>query len=252
MLHIDAHFSPGRGHAVCQDYALATAGGAVICDGCSSAPHSDVGARLLAHAAAATPTEALLDRAWLREPQIAARRLGLPEGCLDATCIVARAAPEGIDVCMFGDGVVAARRRADDQLVIIEVTFPQSAPPYPSYALCTQRHAVYEQAGLGVPRLVASAGAPSPRTEHDALQWCFPRSQWSSVMIGSDGLCAFQAPDGSRVAPDHVVSRLFRFPSPHGAFVTRRLKRYVAKEAPACGLQPYDDVAVAALCWGAP
>ena len=47
----DAHFVMGRGHSVCQDYALATARSAVVCDGCSSSRASDVGARVIALAA---------------------------------------------------------------------------------------------------------------------------------------------------------------------------------------------------------
>ncbi len=252
MLHVDAHFARGRSHAVCQDYALATAAGAVVCDGCSSAPHSDVGARLLAHAAASASMDQLPDARWLREPVAAQQGLGLPTACLDATCILARVQDDGIGVCMLGDGVVAARQREDDALVVVEVSYAQSAPPYPSYALCPHRSAAYADAGLGSANIQTSAGAPPPMPDGRALRWWFPRSQYSAVMIGSDGLGAFRRADQSPVPSSEVVSGLFRFPSPRGAFLTRRLKRYLSRDAPAEGLSPHDDVAVAALCWGCP
>lgn len=252
MLHVDAHFARGRTHAVCQDYTAQGPGVAVVCDGCSSAPHSDVGARLLAHAALQASPAALADGTWLTGPDAARRRLGLPEASLDATCIVARGDAHGVTVTMLGDGVVAARRARDGALVVIEVSFPKCAPPYPSYGLDPRRRAAYADAGLGAPTIEASPDAPAPTMGPGRLSWTFPRSQWSAVLIGSDGLCAFQREDRTLHPTADVVDALFRYPSPHGAFVTRRLRRYLAKQAPAAGLSPEDDVAVAALCWEGP
>ena len=52
----DAYFAIGRTHDVCQDYALASDDvpktWALVSDGCSSSPASDIGARLLGRAAA--------------------------------------------------------------------------------------------------------------------------------------------------------------------------------------------------------
>jgi len=251
MLHVDAHFARGRTHAVCQDYTAVGPGVAVVCDGCSGAPHSDVGARLLAHAALTADPEAWADGSWLAQPDAARRGLGLPQACLDATCIVARAHADAITVTMLGDGVVAARAH-DGTLVVIEVSFPECAPPYPTYALDPVRLAAYADAGLGTPVIQASAGAPEPTRAHGALCWCFPAAQWACVLIGSDGLSAFRHEDQSAPPTSAVVDTLFRYPSPHGAFVTRRLRKYLSKQAPAAGLTPEDDVAVAALCWERP
>ena len=248
MPHVDAHFARGRTHAVCQDYTAMGPGVAVICDGCSGAPHSDVGARLLAHAAVTAHADALADGSWLAAPDAARRSLGLPEACLDATCIVARAHEDSIAVTMLGDGVVAARTH-DDALIVIEVSFPDCAPPYPSYTLDPLRRAAYAEAGLGIPAIEASPDAPVARHSPGLLCWTFPRAQWASVLIGSDGLSAFRCADQSVAPTAAVVDALFRYPSPHGAFVTRRLRRYLAKQAPAAGLTPEDDVALAALCW---
>ncbi|MGH1347439.1 MAG: protein phosphatase 2C domain-containing protein [Nannocystales bacterium] len=251
MLHIDAHFARGYTHPVCQDYAVAGARIAVLCDGCSGAPDSDVGARLLAHAALNTPPGGLHDRAWLERSESARSVLGLGMTALDATCIVAEADDDAITVTMFGDGVVAARR-CDGSLAVIEVSYPRSAPPYPSYALCPQRKQAYDDEGLGVPTLHTTGCAPSTVPGGPGLSWVFPRAQWRSVLVGSDGLGAFRQSDQTIVPAPDVVSALFRYPSPRGAFVTRRLRKFLAKEAPTLGLQPEDDVAVAALCWENP
>lgn len=249
-MHVDAHFAGGRGHPVCQDYALACPGAAVVCDGCSTAEHSDVGARLLAHAAL-RPGAALGDPSWLAGVQAASRLLGLPEASLDATCILARARAQAIVVTMLGDGVVAARRVDDGRLSVIEVDFERAAPPYPSYRLCPRRSAAYLEAGLGTPRVRAPQDAPAPAAEAGALTWVFPRDQFSAVFIGSDGLAAFRRDDRSLVPTATVIEGLSRFPSHRGAFVTRRLRRFLAKQAPRAGMHPEDDVALAALCWGA-
>ncbi|MCA9708502.1 MAG: hypothetical protein KDK70_21815, partial [Myxococcales bacterium] len=55
-MYVDAWFAIGDTHVVCEDFACAGhteagAGFAVVCDGCSSSPQTDVGARLLAAAA---------------------------------------------------------------------------------------------------------------------------------------------------------------------------------------------------------
>lgn len=248
MLHVDAHFARGRSHTICQDYAVVGTRAAVVSDGCSSAPHSDVGARLLAHAALGASDEALVSGAWLEAPRRAQRRLGLPDASLDATLVVASAGDDRIEVTMFGDGVVAARR-SDGGLTLIEVGFDESAPPYPSYRLCPARAAAYAAAGLGTPRVDATADAPRARPLGGGLRWTFPRPRWSAVLIGSDGLCAFADPEQAVQPPGTVVEALFRYRSPRGAFVTRRLRKFLSKEAPARGLHPHDDVAIAALCW---
>ena len=108
MLHIDAHFARGRSHAVCQDYAAVGAGIAVVCDGCSGAADSDVGARLIAHAAVQATPAAVADGSWIRRTEAARELLGLDVAALDATCILARAREQAIEVTMFGDGVDVA------------------------------------------------------------------------------------------------------------------------------------------------
>ncbi len=248
MLHVDAHFARGRTHPVCQDYAAVGPGIAVVCDGCSGAPDSDVGARLVAHAALQASPSALADGTWLGRTETARCALGLGSAALDATCIIARATEDCVRVTMFGDGIVAARSR-EGTIAIIEVSYPQSAPPYPSYALSQPRQDAYERSGWGTPTLRASQHAPVAVPCGMGLSWRFPRAQWQSVLVGSDGLGAFRQRDQTLASPCEIVPALFHYPSPRGAFVTRRLRKYLAKEAPARGLYPEDDVAVAAMCW---
>ena len=250
MLHLDAHFARGRAHPVCQDYAAVGRRVAVVCDGCSGAPDTDVGARILAHAALQATPAAVADGTWLRQTELAHRALGLNPAALDATCIVARATDNAITVTMFGDGVVAARR-LDGTLAIIEVSYPQSAPPYPSYALSERRQRAYDTAGLGTPSIRTTDRAPAPLCQGSGLSWSFSRAHWQAVLVGSDGLGSFRGVDQTLAPSSEVVPALFRYPSPRGAFVTRRLRKYLAREAPTRGLHPEDDVAIAALCWSA-
>lgn len=247
-VQIDAHYVRGQGHATCQDYALHTSDVAVVCDGCSNAPHSDVGARLLGHAATTADATTLADGRWLQAPERARVALGLPASSLDATCVLARREGDTIHVSMHGDGVVAAARH-DGSIALVGVHYERSAPPYPSYGLDPQRAQAYANAAIGAPMFFGDA--LEPQRQHGALRWTFPREQWRAVLIGSDGLSSFQHHDRRPYGTRDVVEALLAFRSPRGAFVTRRLRKFVTRDATRLGIQPYDDVAVAALCWEA-
>jgi hypothetical protein len=54
-MNANHYFSIGKDHAICQDYAISklinNGGCAILSDGCSSSPSTDIGSRLLAMAA---------------------------------------------------------------------------------------------------------------------------------------------------------------------------------------------------------
>ena len=256
----DAFFTAGRGHLVAQDYALASPAGAdtpwaLVGDWCSGSPHTDVGARLLAHVVAGQLAGGDVDVVGASE---AARRLatelGLPAQALDATCLVLRARGDVIDAQIWGDGVVAW---ADDRgtVSVLVVEYPSGAPAYPSYALDPVREAAW-RAGehdryvvrrrVGDrPWRVLSEGrgtAPPVRLCRGAVRW---------VLVGSDGLCAVQArgPDEPPhpVPVTELVAELTTLRNGRGRPLARRARRVCGRLAQRRGWMLTDDLSVAAL-----
>lgn len=260
----DAHFERGRGHAVCQDYALWGTGArgawAVVCDGCSSSPETDVGARLLAHAAAAALQRGRLPGSIsiVREAAAVAERLGLSAFCLDATLVAAVVHGDAVVGLIRGDGVVAGRRRSDGAIELTMRRCLDETPDYPSVVLDPERRAAWRDR-LG-PRAWterwSSSGdgaAPSrgPTIPERGHAWVgqFPRDRYDRVLVASDGLASLRDREGAPVDPVWVAARLLDAPSTTGCFVRRRLSRLGQADGPFGDARPDDDLAVAVLAW---
>lgn len=255
----DAWFAIGDTHVVCEDFAVAgtTAGGqgfAIVCDGCSSSPQTDVGARLLA-AAARVP----LAQGWLPGVEVveqaaaAAALLRLPPCCLDATLLMALTDAEGCRVRVFGDGVVAARRR-DGELQVHRFEHPDGAPPYPSYTLDPERQQRWHQRCSPVLREHVGGPAPTLIEHRAAPQLYFSRDQFVGLALGSDGLDAFVRVEKGVATPvptTRVLERLLRIAEPRGRFLARRGRRFLRRECPPDRWRPTDDVSLAAILWPA-
>ncbi|MCX4246815.1 protein phosphatase 2C domain-containing protein [Paraliomyxa miuraensis] len=263
-MHTDAWFCLGDTHVVCEDFALAgrTALGeayAIVCDGCSSSPQTDVGARLLALAAQAClrlgrlpDAEEVVERAAR-----AGALLELPPRGLDSTLLVALTDAERCRVRVFGDGVVAARRR-DGGLHVHRFEHPDGAPPYPSYGLDPERLAAWRRCCAPVVvehRSGTGAGVgPEPVCiEHEHTPELTLRiDELTSVTLGSDGLDAMVAVDDGVATPlpvATVLERLLCFPRPQGRFLARRGRRFLRRECARDGWRPTDDLALATILW---
>jgi len=258
-MHADAHFERGRTHAVCQDYALAqtTARGAwaLVCDGCSSSRDTDVGARLLAHAAAAILRDGRLpgSSACWRVADRAAGHLGLAPASVDATVVAALELPDRIVAIIRGDGIVAARRRDGT----IEVTLRRcrdECPDYPSVVGDPDRRACW--LALAPPRAwiethggLAPTSSARPARGH-AWVGCFAKHEYDRLLVATDGVSTLRTP--GHVEPldtAWVAARMLDAPSTTGCFVRRRLQRLGRADGPFADAVPDDDIAVAALAW---
>jgi hypothetical protein len=264
----DAFFAMGKTHMVCQDYARAgkTKDGlpyAVVCDGCSSSPDTDFGSRLLAVAA-----EAQLQQGILPSPERTVEMLrlnvdwlGLSPTSFDATMVAALQDRDRVRVRMWGDGVIAARRR-DGQLELHTVEHTKNAPGYLSYALDGARRTAYI-AKFGEEYKVSSCkniedptwsvycGVPAP------CDWSFPLADYMMVAVLSDGVSTFQCLSEtatSRQLQDipvvEVVKELLTFGMTRGAFVQRRCHKFLTKTCPPRLWQHADDLAVGAIWTG--
>ena len=246
-LLLDAYYTIGRLHLFCQDYALhgwEPVPHLILADGCSAAPDSDLGARLLAlnarcllpRFAHAANERDRLARHWLLGQRIArraarqARDLGLDLTVLDATLLIAWCDGAMAHVHLYGDGCLAVRN-AEGDVATIRVEYAENAPYYLSYLLDPERWALYQEA-IGEPATAQSihyqsdAGESTRQERFDApTVFSFDLTTFPVVVVATDGLDSFVAAEtGARLDLRTVARAMLDFHDLDGAFVQRRLR----------------------------
>jgi hypothetical protein len=280
----DAFFAIGKTHMVCQDYARAgrTDDGhpyAIVCDGCSSSPDTDFGARLLA-------TSAAFQMKWIcrgegsfmvRDSQIlsaaanAANEIDVEMRCLDATVVAAyrdeQDGKEGVKVSMRGDGVVVARaRHPEGESFIYVVEHENNAPRYLSYELDDERLEgylkKYGQSGRRdhvYPVAGGWATVPEELFQGHSSDQFFPAEDFDLVMVLSDGVQTFQrvARTGTSksledVPVGQVVEQLLKIKGTKGKFLQRRCHKFLNTFCAINEWQHADDFSAAAIWMDGP
>ena len=285
-VHSDASFAIGKTHAVCEDYA--TAGWqqngipyAIVCDGCSSSPDTDIGARLLAVSAAfhmnfVWTERGLSDAEILGLARNSVTELSLDPRCLDATLLMAWKCTDtsesedgviGVRVRMRGDGVIAARCR-DGTFNIFEIDHERGAPRYLNYDGDpsrlegymakfgdTSRCRVYSSdiAEIDPPTRgwITEYGGEFNGHPQDSF---FPASDFDLVVLMSDGVLSFQRvveTDTSRtlerVPVEQVVEQVLAVKGTKGRFMERRCNKFLTKFCESERWQHADDFSAAAI-----
>lgn len=264
-MHTDSAYVIGASHEVCQDYARAVVRNgralAVVSDGCSSSPDTDIGARLCV-LSRLLPGNTDVDR-WLPAANGRCIGLNLPTATLDATLAVVDVCQDWVEVCVHGDGYVVARNRARTDLIAIQ--YPDGFPAYPVYMLDAARTEVFHKRSAGrqivryhrlaTPTWEAQAEEPPfinrfPGTP--SFQLGFAALQVDLVAVLTDGFGSFRRPGPTGPEPvpiTEVIDRLFQFKLYSGLFVKRRLKRFL-KDVKAEGWVHDDDLGIAAIYLG--
>lgn len=263
-MNADVFFTMGKTHTICQDYATVVGTDKIfLADGCSTSPHTDIGARLLCRLAPKVglqyaPQEAL--------PLVTA--LSLPTTCLDATLLSAQPNQEGthIEVSITGDGVIVARRRDGGYTMIIS-EFPSGAPQYLSYNLCEKRSYNYLKEFGGSHKVTFFQNGSVTQTLDFPLcledfappmitpeTFMFSIMEYDLILLLSDGVQSFHRPKGSNgaiepVPVQEIVEELLTVRGYAGQFITRMAKRLL-KDAATNGWVHTDDFSVAALYLG--
>lgn len=267
----DACFWIGKTHKVCQDYARAglTRDGspyAIVSDGCSSSPDTDFGARLLAVAAEVQLQAGVMPNAE-RTVEMLRCNLewhGLSSRCFDATLITALLDKDQVRVRMWGDGVIAARRR-DGKIAVCTVDHTKNAPGYLSYLLDKDRQRDYfaefgneyrvtRWSSANEEGWVADIGIEAPLKD-----WSFGVNDYDLVAVLSDGVQTFQClsqTETSRqlidVPSEEVLRELLDVKSVRGEFIQRRTHKFLTKVCPSRLWHHADDLAIAAIWMGEP
>ena len=279
-MNADSAFVIGRSHAVCQDYAVAgfiekdgaTNSYTIVADGCSSSPDTDIGARLLVKAA----QRSLLARGELTESSVndlyddatraalkQARLIDLSGCSIDATLLAICASGGKVTAACYGDGTVALQSRRGD-LDVYSISFADGRPRYPSYLRQPDRLRVFDELTgntkhVSHVRLTSREGVVDlgTRTSVDAVE-VFTRdaTDYEYVAVITDGVESFSqmvhtdtTKQVERLESERILGDLLGFKSFGGAFVKRRLSRFLME----CNKKDWrngDDLAVGVVYLG--
>lgn len=246
-LSFDAYYTIGKTHLFCQDYAVYGAQPfphIILADGCSAAPNSDLGARLLVlNARRFLPyylrgmlsecnSETNHWRLGLRIIRRAARQardLGLDLDVLDATLLIAWCAHGFVHIHLYGDGCIATRNHSGD-IAVIRVEYAENAPYYLSYLLDAERGALYREALGAEPHTAqsiyyhAEGGTTCRQAPYaESTQFRFKLATFPTVAVATDGLHSLvNADSGERMDVLETAQRFLDFPNLERNFVKRQ------------------------------
>ena len=263
-MNADSHFEIGKDHLICEDYALAgqddKGAYAIVCDGCSSSPSVDLGARVLAYSALQCLRNGLMDD-YTKFGHRVIRNAGdifnvltqLHPQALDATLLVATVQGGATNIYMYGDGVMYQKYTNGD-VRAVHVNFPLGAPAYLSYYLDDNRLKDYEDnvKTKKVTEVVIKANGERFITEKILEPFEPVKVEANFVVEGdlialsSDGINSFRKADSDLMPWTDLTEEFFNYKNTSGVFVTRRLaafQRKCLKEQ----MTHFDDIAVASI-----
>ena len=274
--NIDSFMTIGNSHEVCEDYVYSSFGAdpyIILSDGCSSSENTDVGARVLVHAARKILNKWILKSEYPLKPEVIGemiaeeaaetiKRLMLRISSLDATLLMAYRFNDRIIVHVFGDGNVFMKKK-DGTVKIYNYQFAKNMPYYLSYYTDATRQNQYfkemfemDESGktLVTSRIVNGIlDADKGITIGDFVDvptFSLPIEDYEMIGIASDGIESFFNPsDGSKKDYCEVLEELTAFKGTVGEFVKRRAKRAI-KNYHKEGIEHYDDVSMGVMLIG--
>lgn len=242
-LHIDSFMTCGKSHHVCEDYAISDeypVPNLIISDGCSSSFNTDVGARILVHAAkkelAAVPLK--LDHSFgeyvLRSASGIQRMLGIDQSCLDATLMICCVEGSWFRIKVWGDGVVVVKTATMTR--VTEIKYDNNMPYYLSYLRDVDSRQLYENAnGLLSRRLIDWSHGPLTRQEFTirdpyfyTVDLYYERDTVEYIFLSTDGISSFVDEAKAEMIPlSDVVRECTAFKNTTGDFLKRRMRKMI-------------------------
>lgn len=242
----DCHYCIGAAHLFCQDYAIHATQPfphIILADGCSAAPNSDIGARLLVlnaqhllaqFAAIGDDMEAHSAQHWplgqrlVRRAARHARMLGVDADVLDATLLIAWCQEGKVYVHLYGDGCIAVRN-SEGAVAVLQVEYADNAPYYLSYLLDAERDAMYREqvADLRTAQTIhywqQSGTSYRPQLLDTPSVFRFDLNVSHTVAVATDGLYSFvNLESGERLSLLNAAERFLDFTNIEDEFVKRR------------------------------
>ena len=291
----DRFILTGSSHEICQDFGLYDSfinvhgeevGYAIISDGCSSSPNTDIGSRVLVLSAqdvvrnigesfpdadtlisnimttALSRLASLLDiNYWrlLNDPDVYNEEFSY----LDATLTILLYMEDISYIFQYGDGCVLLYKD-DNSKVFIEfesarATNGQPIPPYPIYfANCDKSYKrrlrymaeVGSQPILRRTMYIINGDEITKSIENYSSYRLFNFPTPNVAMITTDGLQSFYV-KGTNAPVDSlsVAQNVLNLKGLNGKFVQKRLKR-MTREYVSAGIFNYDDITVAGISAG--
>lgn len=270
--NLDSMFSIGWGHRVCQDYcctdfiALCNKQAPVlmVADGCSSSKDTDIGARLIAKAAALNAGLVLQAHpddpaAWERygmaiaaTVKSLAATLSLPAEALDATLLYGISDGNSFKLGFYGDGFAIIKNR-NNQTRVIEIRYESNAPRYLSYWLDSSRLSRYEREfpGQVLIRTYEESGAgfallgETRQDVSEPVTMSYPEDELALVVLATDGLGSFTTAGGEPVPLADILPEVVGFKGMAGEFLQRRITK-MRTTLEKNGIRHYDDIGLVA------
>lgn len=256
-MNADSAYIIGASHMEigCQDYALSMANDkqaiAVVCDGCSTAPHTDVGARIVAHTALnmlrynganflgiAKEDKLLAHRAFsddvVYQLQKHAEILGsVAENMMQATLMAAFTDGVHYIIFAYGDGVIALQH--SDKLEVIRIDYSHNGPQYLGYRLTDVLDRGYHDWSFGQTKILTTdilVSGESTNHRTDTLSYNDPVvlvgqvDDLVSLTVSSDGVQSVRHKSGQPVQELEEAQNLFKYPNYNGLYVKRRVNAF--------------------------
>ena len=253
-MHSDFASVIGKSHKVNQDYIRVKDNLVVLSDGCSSSPDTDFGARLLTKAC-----EEYEPIVAINQASNIAKQLKLPLNCLDATLIKLKVENNILNGEMYGDGVIALKRK-DGKTLVNSINFIDGYPQYLSYNLSISRqealsNCVGENKKILTTLLLDTNGdviSSDSITEGDhPLSLKFETNILDFAFAFSDGVASFlranEKDEIENVPINKVIHRLTDIKFQKGEFIQRQMNGFLLKSKFE-GWYNIDDFTVGAIC----
>lgn len=272
MIHSDSYFYIGKTHDICEDYAIhggwSTLAYAIVCDGCSSSPKTDIGARHLALCAEdyiLNLSKKVFDPIDGKSIIHAAHKtiltlgLGNERGheALDSTLLVVKCSDVSWQTTCFGDGMFIMLRD-DGRIEVTDIEYPSGAPYYLSYQLDSDRREAYIKE-YGLKRIVREyivgldgeidSSYESIDKEGETFIITGSTKHQHTILALSDGISSFQKLSEGRLSDinqQDILRKLVDFKGFKGQFIKRRMKRFL-KNCATDGWQHLDDLSMAGV-----
>lgn len=249
-MHVSSYSCIGKHKAINQDYVQHYDNNTVIvCDGCSGAKHTDIGARIINHYYGSAKFRC-------ESPEQIVFNLGLPNETL--YCTLLKLCTDGDNLAFYrvGDGYLAVC--FEDRLEISRFNYKRSAPYYVGYLLLgeDEKFLAIQGNDLSIERWTFSAAM-----ELLSKEICLPLDERAKLdevttydladikwaCVASDGLGSFIDEAGNLADEVMVLKKLFSFKNFQGDFIARRFIHGI-KELRDDGYTNFDDLSVGGIC----